>query len=92
MENQPFVIHKFGYLRSLQIVKNGLNNPKGMNIALNSPQQKIVLEGAESLFGFETDHPKMRVKIQRAISNKFAACCYVMLCRLISASRRKSLT
>jgi hypothetical protein len=29
-----------------------LTNPKGMNIALNSPQQKIVLE-AEGLFGFE---------------------------------------
>ena len=29
MENPPFVIHKFGYLRSSQIVKNGLTNPKG---------------------------------------------------------------
>ena len=52
MENPPFILHNFGYLRSSQIVKNGLTNPKSMNIALKSPQQKIVLE-SESFFGFK---------------------------------------
>jgi len=52
MENSPCIIHKFGYLRRPQIVKNRLTNYKCMNIILNSPQQKIVLV-AESLFGFE---------------------------------------
>jgi hypothetical protein len=52
MENPPFVIQTFGYLRISQIIKNGLTNPKGMKIALYTLQQKIVFE-AERLFGFQ---------------------------------------
>jgi len=82
MENPPFVVHKFGYLRSSQIVKNGLTKPKGMNITLtvrnkrSFSRQKVCLD-------LKTDHPKTRLKIQKAISNKFAACWYVTLCSLI---------
>jgi len=51
MENSPLITHKFGYLRSSQIVNNGLTNPKSMNITLNSPQQKTVFEAESFLWG-----------------------------------------
>ena len=82
MENPPFIIHKFGYLRSSQIVKNGLTNTKSMNIALKV-RNKRSFWSQKAFLDLKTDHPKTGLKIQRVISNKFVACWYVTLCRLI---------
>jgi len=61
MENPPFIIHKFGYMRSSQIVKKGLTKPKSMTLALKIPQQKIVLE-SESFFVFKNWPPQNEAK------------------------------